>query len=157
MENVEIAKWVPVPSGITSTSEDYRAQNVIDEFFQPRKKQATVWSSGFGSAVGYYLYLMENVLDDESQKKVLQALEEADVFTSGGLMKENGRSSIVRQLEPQWHIETTTENPISFSYNGIEKDGTSSWRVHDLQMGLMGTAKQPTNDSIKNHNPQKTT
>ncbi|KAK4743409.1 hypothetical protein SAY87_001410 [Trapa incisa] len=87
MENVEIAKWVPVPSGITSTSEDYRAQNVIDEFFQPRKKQATVWSSGFGSAVGYYLYLMENVLDDESQKKVLQALEEADVFTSGGLMK----------------------------------------------------------------------
>ncbi|KAK4777381.1 hypothetical protein SAY87_017568 [Trapa incisa] len=63
------------------------------------------------------LYLMERVLDDESEKKVLLALEEAGVFTSGGLVKdkvlfcstENGRSSFVRQLEPDWHIETNTE------------------------------------------------
>ncbi|XP_039166127.1 peroxisome biogenesis protein 22-like isoform X2 [Eucalyptus grandis] len=34
------------------------------------------------------LYLMETVLDDESEKRVLQALEYAGVFTSGGLIEE---------------------------------------------------------------------
>ncbi|PHU12021.1 Peroxisome biogenesis protein 22 [Capsicum chinense] len=63
------------------------------------------------------LYLMERVLDDESEKKVLLALENAGVFTSGGLVKdkvlfcstENGRTSFVRQLEPDWHIDTNPE------------------------------------------------
>ncbi|PKI68616.1 peroxisome biogenesis protein 22 isoform X1 [Punica granatum] len=145
------------PSGVSSTSlEDLRAQNVIDEFFQPvkptlgqivrqklsegrkvtcrllgvileentpeeLKKQATVRSSVLEVLLEITkfcdLYLMERVLDDESEKKVLLALEEAGVFTSGGLVKdkvlfcsmENGRSSFVRQLEPDWHIDTNPE------------------------------------------------
>ncbi|XP_059282410.1 peroxisome biogenesis protein 22-like isoform X2 [Lycium ferocissimum] len=63
------------------------------------------------------LYLMERVLDDESEKKVLLALENAGVFTSGGLVKDKvlfcsteiGRTSFVRQLEPDWHIDTNPE------------------------------------------------
>lgn len=63
------------------------------------------------------LYLMERVLDDESEKKVLLALENAGVFTSGGLVKDKvlfcsteiGRTSFVRQLEPDWHIDTNSE------------------------------------------------
>ncbi|XP_030544391.1 peroxisome biogenesis protein 22 isoform X2 [Rhodamnia argentea] len=124
-------------SGVCSTSEDLRAQNVVDEFFQPvkptlgqivrqklsegRKKQATVRSSVLEVLLEITkfcdLYLMERVLDDESEKKILQALEYAGVFTSGGLIKEkvlfcsteNGRSSFVRQLEPDWHIDTNPE------------------------------------------------
>ncbi|OWM78579.1 hypothetical protein CDL15_Pgr002746 [Punica granatum] len=116
------------PSGVSSTSlEDLRAQNVIDEFFQPvkptlgqivrqklsegrkvtcrllgvileentpeeLKKQATVRSSVLEVLLEITkfcdLYLMERVLDDESEKKVLLALEEAGVFTSGGLVKD---------------------------------------------------------------------
>ncbi|KAK1296431.1 Peroxisome biogenesis protein 22 [Acorus calamus] len=60
------------------------------------------------------LYLMERILDDESEERVLLALENAGLFTSGGLMKdkvlfcstENGRASFVRQIEPDWHIDT---------------------------------------------------
>uniref|UniRef100_A0A2P2MQC2 Uncharacterized protein MANES_12G078400 n=1 Tax=Rhizophora mucronata TaxID=61149 RepID=A0A2P2MQC2_RHIMU len=60
---------------------------------------------------------MERVLDDESEQKVLTALENAGVFTSGGLVKDKvlfcsteiGRSSFVRQLEPDWHIDTNPE------------------------------------------------
>ncbi|KAK4437346.1 Peroxisome biogenesis protein 22 [Sesamum alatum] len=63
------------------------------------------------------LYLMERVLDDESEKKVVIALEDAGVFASGGLVKdkvlfcstENGRASFVRQLEPDWHIDSNPE------------------------------------------------
>ncbi|KAK9133570.1 hypothetical protein Scep_013098 [Stephania cephalantha] len=63
------------------------------------------------------LYLMDRILDDESGEKVLSALEEAGIFTSGGLVKdkvlfsstENGRSSFVRQLEPDWHIDTNPD------------------------------------------------
>ncbi|KAL2938082.1 Peroxisome biogenesis protein 22 [Bienertia sinuspersici] len=63
------------------------------------------------------LYLMERVLDDDSEKRVLLALEEAGIFTSGGLIKdkvlfcstETGRASFVRQLEPDWHIESNSE------------------------------------------------
>ncbi|XP_050381987.1 peroxisome biogenesis protein 22 [Argentina anserina] len=63
------------------------------------------------------LYLMERVPDDETENKVLAALEDAGVFTSGGLVKdkvlfcstENGRTSFVRQLEPDWHIDTNPE------------------------------------------------
>lgn len=145
------------PLGVCSSSEDSRAQNVIDEFFQPVKptlgqivrqklsegrkvtcrllgvileesspeelqaKQATVRSSVLEVLLEITkfcdLYLMERVLDDESERKVLLALEDAGVFTSGGLVKdkvlfcstETGRSSFVRQLEPDWHIDTNPE------------------------------------------------
>ncbi|XP_021630520.1 peroxisome biogenesis protein 22 isoform X2 [Manihot esculenta] len=145
-----------IPSGVRSSSEDLRAQNVVDEFFQPVKptlgqivrqklsegrkvtcrllgvileesvpeelqKQATVRSSVLEVLLEITkfcdLYLMERVLDDESEQKVLAALENAGFFTSGGLVKdkvlfcstENGRSSFVRQLEPDWHIDTNPE------------------------------------------------
>ncbi|PUZ49028.1 hypothetical protein GQ55_7G293100 [Panicum hallii var. hallii] len=63
------------------------------------------------------VYLMERVLDDESEEKVLSALSEAGLFASGALIKEkvlfcsteNGRTSFVRQLEPDWHIDTSPE------------------------------------------------
>ncbi|KAK7261068.1 hypothetical protein RIF29_27371 [Crotalaria pallida] len=145
-----------VPSDVCSPTDDSRAQNAVDEFFQPVKptlgqivrqrlsegrkvtcrllgvileesspeelqKQATVKSSVLEVLLEITkfcdLYLMERVLDDESEKRVLVALEEAGVFTSGGLVKdkvlfcstENGRSSFVRQLEPDWHIDTNPE------------------------------------------------
>lgn len=147
-----------VPSGVSSSSEDSKAQTVIDEFFQPVKptlgqivrqrlsegrkvtcrllgvileesspeelqiqKQATVRSSVLEVLLEITkfcdLYLMERVLDDESEKKVLLALEDAGIFTSGGLVKDKvlfcsteiGRTSFVRQLEPDWHIDTNPE------------------------------------------------
>lgn len=63
------------------------------------------------------VYLMERILDDESGEKVLSALSEAGLFTNSGLIKdkvlfcstENGRTSFVRQLEPDWHIDTSPE------------------------------------------------
>ncbi|XP_071716608.1 peroxisome biogenesis protein 22-like [Rutidosis leptorrhynchoides] len=63
------------------------------------------------------LYLMETVLDDESEKRVLTALENAGIFLSGGLVKDKvlfcsteiGRTSFVRQLEPDWHIDSSRE------------------------------------------------
>ncbi|ONK61088.1 uncharacterized protein A4U43_C08F26130 [Asparagus officinalis] len=63
------------------------------------------------------LYLMERILDDESEEKVLSALDDAGLFMSGGLTRdkvifcstENGRSSFVRQLEPDWHVDTNPE------------------------------------------------
>ncbi|XP_039046429.1 peroxisome biogenesis protein 22-like isoform X1 [Hibiscus syriacus] len=144
------------PSGVSSSSEDLRAQNALDEFFQPVKptlgqivrqklnegrkvtcrllgvileesspeelqKQATVKSSVLDVLLEITkfcdLYLMERVIDDESEKNVLLALENAGIFTSGGLVKdkvlfcstENGRTSFVRQLEPDWHIDTNPE------------------------------------------------
>ncbi|TQD89976.1 hypothetical protein C1H46_024460 [Malus baccata] len=139
-----------------SPSQDSRAQNVVDEFFQPVKptlgqivrqklsegrkvtcrllgvvleestpeelqKQVTVRNSVLEVLLEITkfcdLYLMERVLDDESEKKVLLALEDAGIFTSGGLVKdkvlfcstENGRTSFVRQLEPDWHIDTNPD------------------------------------------------
>ncbi|GER48217.1 ATP-dependent protease ATPase subunit HslU [Striga asiatica] len=95
------------------------------------QKQATVRSSVLEVLLEITkfcdLYLMERVLDDDSeitymldefvQKNVLTALEGAGVFTSGGLVKdkvlfcstENGRTSFVRQLEPDWHIDSNPE------------------------------------------------
>ncbi|KAL5216442.1 hypothetical protein ABZP36_007843 [Zizania latifolia] len=63
------------------------------------------------------VYLMERILDDESGEKVLSALSEAGLCTSGGLIKdkvlfcstENGRISFVRQIEPDWHIDTSPD------------------------------------------------
>ncbi|XP_020241192.1 peroxisome biogenesis protein 22-like [Asparagus officinalis] len=60
---------------------------------------------------------MERILDDESEEKVLSALDDAGLFMSGGLTRdkvifcstENGRSSFVRQLEPDWHVDTNPE------------------------------------------------
>ncbi|MBA0805416.1 hypothetical protein Gohar_004932 [Gossypium harknessii] len=146
-----------MPSGVYSSSEDLRAQNTFDEFFQPVKQptlgqivrqklnegrkvtcrllgvileesspeelqtKATVRPSVLDVLVEITkfcdLYLMETVIDDESEKNVLLALENAGIFTSGGLVKdkvlfcstENGRTSFVRQLEPDWHIDTNPE------------------------------------------------
>lgn len=63
------------------------------------------------------LYLMERIVDDESGERVLLALEEAGIFTSAGLVKDQvlfcsteiGRTSFVRQLEPDWHIDSNPE------------------------------------------------
>ncbi|KAJ1382476.1 putative peroxisome biogenesis protein 22, partial [Sesbania bispinosa] len=116
-----------VPSEACLPTDESRAQNVVDEFFQPVKptlgqivrqklsegrkvtcrllgvileesspeelqKQATVRSSVLEVLLEITkfcdLYLMERVLDDESEKRVLVALEEAGVFTSGGLVKD---------------------------------------------------------------------
>ncbi|CAA0837109.1 Peroxisome biogenesis protein 22 [Striga hermonthica] len=86
------------------------------------QKQATVRSSVLEVLLEITkfcdLYLMERVLDDDSEKNILTALEDAGVFTSGGLVKdkvvlfcstENGRMSFVRQLEPDWHIDSNPE------------------------------------------------
>ncbi|XP_031384045.1 peroxisome biogenesis protein 22 isoform X2 [Punica granatum] len=111
------------PSGVSSTSlEDLRAQNVIDEFFQPVKPtlgQIVRQKLSEGRKVTCRLLgvILEENTPEELKKKVLLALEEAGVFTSGGLVKdkvlfcsmENGRSSFVRQLEPDWHIDTNPE------------------------------------------------
>lgn len=63
------------------------------------------------------LYLMETVEDDESEERALIALDDAGLFKAGGLVKEkvlfcstkNGRTSFVRQLEPDWHIDSSAE------------------------------------------------
>ncbi|XP_010488209.1 PREDICTED: peroxisome biogenesis protein 22 [Camelina sativa] len=100
-----------------------RLLGVILEETSPEElqKQATVRSSVLEVLLEITkfsdLYLMERVLDDESEAKVLEALESAGVFTSGGLVKEKvlfcsteiGRTSFVRQLEPDWHIDTNPE------------------------------------------------
>ncbi|KVI04175.1 hypothetical protein Ccrd_017508 [Cynara cardunculus var. scolymus] len=121
-------------SGVSSSSEDSRAQTVIDEFFQPVKptlgqivrqrlsdgrkvtcrllgvileestpeelqNQATVRSSVLDVLLEITkfcdLYLMETVLDDESEV----------LFCSTDI----GRTSFVRQLEPDWHIDSSRE------------------------------------------------
>ncbi|KAJ4868704.1 Peroxisome biogenesis protein 22 [Raphanus sativus] len=100
-----------------------RLLGVILEESSPEElqKQATVRSSVVEVLLEITkccdLYLMERVLDDQSEAKVLQALETAGVFTSGGLVKDKvlfcsteiGRTSFVRQLEPDWHIDTNPE------------------------------------------------
>ncbi|RWW27504.1 hypothetical protein GW17_00008061 [Ensete ventricosum] len=50
-------------------------------------------------------------------ERVLSALDDSGVFTAGGLIREkvlfcgteNGRISFVRQLEPDWHVDTNAE------------------------------------------------
>ncbi|XP_020599083.1 peroxisome biogenesis protein 22 [Phalaenopsis equestris] len=62
-------------------------------------------------------YLMERVLDDESEERVLSALENNGLFGSGGLTRdkilfcstENGRISFVRQIEADWHIDSNLD------------------------------------------------
>jgi len=68
-------------------------------------------------AKGCDLYLIARVLDDDSEEKVISALDAVGVFTIGGMNRnkvlfcstETGRSSFVRQLEPDWHIDTSAE------------------------------------------------
>ncbi|XP_022742928.1 peroxisome biogenesis protein 22 isoform X3 [Durio zibethinus] len=164
-----------MPSGVSSSSVDLRAQNVVDEFFQPVKptlgqivrqklsegrkvtcrllgvileescpeelqKQATVKSSVLDVLLEITkfcdLYLMERVIDDESEvfqgsnghillitsktpglffaldKNVLLALENAGIFTSGGLVKDK------RFIKYQLHVsavrpERTAANVLS--------------------------------------------
>ncbi|OAE23212.1 hypothetical protein AXG93_1630s1270 [Marchantia polymorpha subsp. ruderalis] len=63
------------------------------------------------------LYLLARVLDDESEALVLAALDAVGVFTVGGLNRnkvlfcstEAGRTSFVRQLEPDWHVDVSSE------------------------------------------------
>ncbi|KAF8769237.1 hypothetical protein HU200_006743 [Digitaria exilis] len=63
------------------------------------------------------LYLMETVLDDKSEENALMALESAGLFRTGGLMKEKvlfcstevGRTSFVRQLEADFHIDSSLD------------------------------------------------
>ncbi|KAL6570674.1 peroxisome assembly protein 22 [Orobanche gracilis] len=100
-----------------------RLLGVILEESSPEElqKQATVRSSVLEVLLEITkfcdLYFMEMVLDDESEKKVLMALEDAGFFTSSGLTKdkvlfcstENGRASFVRQLEPDWHIDSNPD------------------------------------------------
>ncbi|XP_077220871.1 peroxisome biogenesis protein 22-like [Tasmannia lanceolata] len=140
------SNMVMLSSGVCSSSEDSKAQNltlgqivrqklsdgrkitcrlvgVILEESSPDElqKHATVRSSVLEVLLEIAkfcdLYLMERILDDESGEKVLMALDDAGVFTSGGLVKDKvlfcsteiGRSSFVRQLEPDWHIDTNPE------------------------------------------------
>ncbi|KAJ4975756.1 hypothetical protein NE237_000862 [Protea cynaroides] len=169
-----------VRSGVNSSVEDSRAQDVIDELFQPLKstlgqivrqklsegrkvtcrllgvileestpeelqKQATVRSSVLEVLLEITkfcdLYLMERILDDESGEKVLFALENAGIFRSGGLVKdkvlfcsiENGRTSFVRQLEPDWHIDTNPEiiSQLARFINILAQTGLNPW-LHKL-------------------------
>ncbi|XP_044465898.1 peroxisome biogenesis protein 22-like isoform X3 [Mangifera indica] len=111
-----------IPSEISSPSEDLRAQNVVDEFFQPVKPtlgQIVRQKLSEGRKVTCRLLgvILEESSPEEIQKRILVALENAGVFTSGGLVKDKvlfcsteiGRSSFVRQLEPDWHIDTNLE------------------------------------------------
>ncbi|GKV11523.1 hypothetical protein SLEP1_g22776 [Rubroshorea leprosula] len=100
-----------------------RLLGVVLEESSPEElqKQATVRSSALEVLLEITkfcdLYLMERVFKDESEKNILLALENAGIFTAGGLVKdkvlfcstENGRTSFVRQLEPDWHIDTNPE------------------------------------------------
>eukprot|EP00252_Welwitschia_mirabilis_P013452 TRINITY_DN2958_c0_g1_i1.p1 TRINITY_DN2958_c0_g1~~TRINITY_DN2958_c0_g1_i1.p1 ORF type:complete len:279 (+),score=48.51 TRINITY_DN2958_c0_g1_i1:172-1008(+) len=63
------------------------------------------------------LYLMTRVIDDKSEERVLKALDETGLFKTGGLNRnkvlfcgtDSGSVSFVRQLEPDWHIDTDAE------------------------------------------------
>ncbi|KAK6134795.1 hypothetical protein DH2020_031465 [Rehmannia glutinosa] len=111
-----------VSSEVSNPPEDSRTQNVVDEFFQPVKptlSQIVRQRLSEGRKVTCRLLgvILEESSPEELQKKVLIALEDAGFFTSGGLVKdkvlfcstENGRASFVRQLEPDWHIDSNPE------------------------------------------------
>ncbi|KAG0620017.1 hypothetical protein M758_4G182600 [Ceratodon purpureus] len=60
------------------------------------------------------LYLVARVLDDSSEKVVMEALDAVGLFSDAKLSREKvlfcstetGRTSFVRQLEPDWHVDT---------------------------------------------------
>lgn len=63
------------------------------------------------------LYLMARLLDDESEANALTALESVGLFSVAGFNRnkvlfcstEAGKTSFVRQLEPDWHVDTSME------------------------------------------------
>ncbi|KAG6468516.1 peroxisome biogenesis protein 22-like [Zingiber officinale] len=63
------------------------------------------------------LYLMETVVDNESEQRVLSALDNSGIFLYSGLIKdkvlfcstETGRTSFVRQLESDWHVDSNLD------------------------------------------------
>lgn len=60
------------------------------------------------------LYLVARVLDDESEAVVMRALDAIGLFSDAKFNREKvlfcstetGRTSFVRQLEPDWHVDT---------------------------------------------------
>ncbi|KAK1303605.1 Peroxisome biogenesis protein 22 [Acorus calamus] len=112
---VKISNILPTPFQLTL------AHLVRQRLSEARKNHVTVRSSVLEVLLEITkycdLYLMESILDDQSEEKILLALEEAGIFTSGGLVKDKvlfcsteiGRTSFVRQLEPDWHIDTNFE------------------------------------------------
>ncbi|GAQ82100.1 peroxin 22 [Klebsormidium nitens] len=63
------------------------------------------------------LYLVTQCLDDTSEIAVMSALESAGLFAHGAVNKDKvlfcstpqGRASFVRQLEPDWHVDTSAD------------------------------------------------
>lgn len=89
------------------------------------------------------LYLMTRLLDDESEANALEALEAVGLFSIGGLNRnkvlfcstEAGRASFVRQLEPDWHVDTSVET-ISQLARFIR---------HELHVSPIGTSRAAPN------------
>ncbi|CAI9280234.1 unnamed protein product [Lactuca saligna] len=92
-----------------STSVTCRLLGVILEESTPHElqNQATVRSSVLDVLLEITkfcdLYLMETVLDDESEKKVLIALENAGIFTSGCCQKAYIHSLFPHLTTHIWH------------------------------------------------------
>ncbi|XP_010931841.1 peroxisome biogenesis protein 22 isoform X3 [Elaeis guineensis] len=125
----------PVPSSeLCSSSADSRVQDVVDEFFQPVKltlEQVVRHKLSEGRKVTCRLLgvILEETTPEELQghatvkSSVLEVLLEITKFCDVYLMErilddesgvlfcstENGRISFVRQLEPDWHIDTNPE------------------------------------------------
>ncbi|EFJ10107.1 hypothetical protein SELMODRAFT_184106 [Selaginella moellendorffii] len=63
------------------------------------------------------LYLMSRVNDDASEEAILAALDQIGLFSKANFNRnkvlfcssEAGRCSFVRQLEPDWHIDTSVD------------------------------------------------
>eukprot|EP00249_Psilotum_nudum_P006487 c19809_g1_i1 orf=327-1151(+) len=63
------------------------------------------------------LYLIARIIDDQSEENAMAALDAVGAFSVGGLNRnkvlfcstEAGRASFVRQLEPDWHVDTSLE------------------------------------------------
>eukprot|EP00245_Coleochaete_scutata_P005612 TRINITY_DN19274_c0_g1_i1.p1 TRINITY_DN19274_c0_g1~~TRINITY_DN19274_c0_g1_i1.p1 ORF type:complete len:299 (-),score=43.27 TRINITY_DN19274_c0_g1_i1:589-1485(-) len=63
------------------------------------------------------LYLLVRVESDASELAVMSALDDAGLFSSGSVNRDKvlfcgtdaGKASFVRQLEPEWHVDTSAE------------------------------------------------
>ncbi|GFP83664.1 peroxisome biogenesis protein 22 [Phtheirospermum japonicum] len=124
-------------SEVSNHLEESGTQNVIDEFFQPIKKQAMVRSSvpevHLEIAKVIDLYLMERVLDDESEKKILMALEDARVFTSAGLVKDkeqaDGKPPSLALMYMETRKRTPGKNYKTSEVNIVQQEGHSKSSV----------------------------
>ncbi|XP_031473247.1 peroxisome biogenesis protein 22 isoform X2 [Nymphaea colorata] len=109
-------------SRLTSSLDNPETQDAISDFFQPAKltlghivRQRL--SEGRKVTCRLLGVVLEENDPEELQERVLKALEDAGAFGSGGLIKdkvlfcstENGRTSFVRQLEPDWHIDSNLD------------------------------------------------